>query len=41
MVNLKVWIDNTFVYRVKKGQKTTSSSMNKLYEIWLGGEQKI
>jgi hypothetical protein len=30
MVNPMVWIDDTVVYRAKKGQKTTSSSMNKL-----------
>jgi hypothetical protein len=33
MVNLMVWIDDTVVYRAKKGQKTTSSSMNKLGDI--------
>jgi len=30
MVNLKVWIDDTIVYRAKKVQKMTSSSMNEL-----------
>jgi hypothetical protein len=33
MVNLMVWIDDTVVYRDKKGQNTTLSSMNKLDEI--------
>jgi hypothetical protein len=31
--NIKIWMEGNVVYRAKKGQKTTSSSMNKLYAI--------
>jgi len=35
VVNLKIWIDDNVVYHSKNGPKTTSSFMNKLYDIAL------